>query len=230
MRNLILIVLTSVSILSAFASSPKNESNSFISLYFSDNNPTPPTIKTSKNTHTTKKTKAVKNVKKATASVKKQDIVVTAKGVGASEANRDNASMVYSPKLMDVLNSVEKESLPNNFYFEHKVYYDVNKIQVNKNDLVLLDSLVLVLKKFPDLNIELEGHTDSQGSKEYNYYLSLKRTNAAADYLVSKGVARKRIKSVAKGESKLENDCDGGIFCNETGHQFNRRTIIRLKR
>ncbi len=146
-----------------------------------------------------------------------------------------NSSLNNSPKEMlqpleAALGNTENEALPNDFYYENNIYYDYNKINIRQEAVPTLDSLARVMNKYPDLNIEFEGHADSRGKTKYNHYLSLKRTQSAAEYLVRKGITRSRIKTVAKGKSSLANDCTQDIYCNETAHQYNRRTVIKLKR
>ncbi len=146
-----------------------------------------------------------------------------------------NSSLNNSPKEMlqpleAALENPENKALPNDFYYENNIYYDYNKINIRQEAVPTLDSLARVMNKYPDLKIEFEGHADSRGKTKYNHYLSLKRTQSAAEYLVGKGISRNRIKTVAKGKSSLINDCTQDIYCNETAHQYNRRTVIKLKR
>ncbi|MBN9167944.1 MAG: OmpA family protein, partial [Myxococcales bacterium] len=70
-------------------------------------------------------------------------------------------------------------------------------------------------------NITLEGHTDSQGQRQYNMELGKKRADAVRDQLVSRGVAADRIKSVGVGP-------DRPIADNKTaeGRANNRRVEI----
>ena len=53
-----------------------------------------------------------------------------------------------------------------------------------------------------DLKIKLDGHTDDNGSEEYNMELSKNRVQAVKDFLVSNGVAPERIETYYFGESK----------------------------
>jgi outer membrane protein OmpA-like peptidoglycan-associated protein len=83
------------------------------------------------------------------------------------------------------------------------------------------------LKKYPDTNILIEGHTDSQGSDEYNQRLSERRAQAVANYAIAQGVNASRISTRGYGESQpiASNDTDAGrsqnrrvevaIFANE---------------
>ncbi len=52
-----------------------------------------------------------------------------------------------------------------------------------------LDNVVTALKSTPDRNIVVEGHTDSQGTHEYNMDLALRRAQSVRDYIVSRGIA-----------------------------------------
>jgi type IX secretion system PorP/SprF family membrane protein len=65
-----------------------------------------------------------------------------------------------------------------------------------------LDNLVNMLLIRPELRIRLEGHTDSNGSPEYNLNLSKNRVNAVKSYLVANGVEAERIETLWFGETK----------------------------
>lgn len=73
-----------------------------------------------------------------------------------------------------------------------------------------------------ELRVNLEGHTDSIGTVEYNQRLGAKRANVVRDYLVEKGIGAARITSSSAGEKEP-------IATNETdkGRLLNRRVEIR---
>ena len=50
------------------------------------------------------------------------------------------------------------------------------------------------------------------------------------DYLVKKGINRKRMVAVGYGESQLVNECTDGVACTEAEHQKNRRTTLKVMR
>lgn len=91
-----------------------------------------------------------------------------------------------------------------------------------------LDSVVNFLKEYPTVEIEMGAHTDSRGSKTANQRLSQKRAQSTVDYMVSKGIARSRLKAKGYGESKLTNRCKDGVPCSAEEHQENRRTTIKI--
>jgi outer membrane protein OmpA-like peptidoglycan-associated protein len=91
-----------------------------------------------------------------------------------------------------------------------------------------LSTLASSLDKYPNTDIIIVGHTDSNGSDTYNMSLSERRAAAAVNYLVSRGVARSRLRGAGRGETEpvASNDTDAGrqqnrrvevaIFANET--------------
>ena len=81
-----------------------------------------------------------------------------------------------------------------------------------------LSKIAGIVSSHPGLSLDVEGHTDSVGTDEYNQALSEKRAQAVRDYLVKQGVSSKSINSKGFGESTP-------IAPNETaeGRQKNRR-------
>ncbi len=88
----------------------------------------------------------------------------------------------------------------------------------------VLDDLVNVLTRFPELKIKIENHTDSRGTKINNYLLSQDRAKAIKTYLVTKGISKRRISYRGFGETTLLNKCGDRVRCSEKKHQENNRT------
>ena len=84
-----------------------------------------------------------------------------------------------------------------------------------------VDKLSDFLKKYPNRNVLIEGHTDSIGSDEYNLNLSRKRSGAVRDKLVGVGVEPDRITTVGYGEKypAVSNDT-------EANRAMNRRVEV----
>ena len=104
----------------------------------------------------------------------------------------------------------------------HNVHFDVNKAEIKPRYYPILDEVVLVLKKNPDVRIEIQGHTDNTGTPSYNKKLSERRARAIMDYLVSHGISQNRLTAVGYGESRP-------IASNATpeGRQMNRRVELQ---
>jgi OOP family OmpA-OmpF porin len=101
------------------------------------------------------------------------------------------------------------------------VLFDFDKAVIKPEAYHLLDEVVEIMKQNPDLNVELQGHTCNIGSKEYNMGLSLRRANAVADYLESKGVSGDRLTTKGFGFSKPV-----AVNSTEIGRSLNRRVEL----
>src|SRR5690606_33300855 len=86
-----------------------------------------------------------------------------------------------------------------------------------------LDAAVDVLKKFPDLRIEISGHTDDKGDEAYNQDLSQRRADAVKDYLVGKGIDETRIETRGAGEDEPRE-----TNATKAGRAKNRRIEFKL--
>jgi OOP family OmpA-OmpF porin len=86
-----------------------------------------------------------------------------------------------------------------------------------------LDKLVDLMTDFPFLRVEIEGHTDDQGSDAYNLKLSDDRAKAVVDYLLKKKVEQGRLSWKGYGESKPLAPNDG-----EANRAINRRVEFRV--
>ncbi len=117
---------------------------------------------------------------------------------------------------------------PNDKFILRDIYYDLNQHFIRPDAAKILDTLAMVIRYYPTLEIELSSHTDSRSSDLYNLTLSQKRAMAAVEYLASKGIERKRLVAKGYGEQKLINACKNGAKCTEEQHQKNRRTEVRV--
>lgn len=81
-----------------------------------------------------------------------------------------------------------------------------------------LNKLIKVLDGYPDTDIEIQGHTDSKGSQDYNLNLSQQRASAVSSYLVSQNVSGRRLTVVGFGENSPKY-----LNTTENGRAENRR-------
>ena len=88
----------------------------------------------------------------------------------------------------------------------------------------ILDTVVAYLKRNPDVEVTIDGHTDNTGSDKINIPLSQRRAEACKKYLVSKGVNGDRLTTAGFGSTQPVAD-------NKTaeGRQKNRRIEIKIK-
>lgn len=104
------------------------------------------------------------------------------------------------------------------------IYFDFDKSNIRPDAQVELEKIYAALTEYPQLKLNIRSHTDSRGNDTYNKALSERRAKSTLDYLVSKGIDSKRLKSEGLGESELVNNCGNNINCSEEEHQKNRRS------
>jgi outer membrane protein OmpA-like peptidoglycan-associated protein len=94
--------------------------------------------------------------------------------------------------------------------FKEKVLFGYDQSDLSAQAKTNLTKLANVLKKYPDTNIEVLGHTDDKGTDQYNQGLSERRAIAASNYLKSQGIVSSRLTTRGLGESdpKVANDTD----------------------
>lgn len=110
------------------------------------------------------------------------------------------------------------------------LYYDYDKSTLRPGSSSELDIVYDMMRKYPEMQIELGAHTDCRGNDAYNLRLSEARAESAKNYLISRGITPNRIKAKGYGESNIRNHCKDGVSCTETEHASNRRTEIRITR
>ena len=96
---------------------------------------------------------------------------------------------------------------------EQSYFFDFDKSEVKSESFPLLDHIAKIMNDNPKMNVQIEGHTDSKGSVEYNQGLSERRANAIKSSLVKRTmVDAGRLNAVGFGESKpiATNDTEAG--------------------
>ncbi|MFZ5979391.1 MAG: OmpA family protein [Candidatus Zixiibacteriota bacterium] len=107
--------------------------------------------------------------------------------------------------------------------FDSGILFDVNSSSLRQVAKDNLGNLAVILNKYPDTEVLVEGHTDSTGSNDYNLDLSLRRAQSVANYMTGLNVLANRFRIMGYGE-------DQPIATNDTaeGRQANRRVEIAI--
>lgn len=115
-------------------------------------------------------------------------------------------------------NAPEKRELERSSFVFQPVYFDYDKAEIRAEYVDFLKRMIRVVDGHSDLRIRVTGHTDADGSEEYNIELSKKRAQALIEFFVANGLSKDRIEIDFKGEK-------APIDSNETpeGKQHNRR-------
>lgn len=83
-----------------------------------------------------------------------------------------------------------------------RVYFDYDQYNLDDADRRSLASQVAWLKQYPATRVQIEGHADERGTKDYNIALGARRAEAVVSYLKAQGIAADRISSISFGKDK----------------------------
>ncbi|CAM3588044.1 OmpA family protein [Pontibacter korlensis] len=107
--------------------------------------------------------------------------------------------------------------------FESGILYPVNSAELQPGAKTEIAQLAETLKKYPDTNILIEGHTDNTGTRQINQPLSERRAQSVANYLASMGVDRSRMTTTGYADDQPVADNS-----TEAGRRQNRRVEIAI--
>lgn len=111
----------------------------------------------------------------------------------------------------------------------NNIFFDFDKASLRKTSNVELKHILKFLNKYPNLDIEISGYTDSKGSHEYNLNLSNDRASAVVNYLIANKIPKDRLTAKGYGEllpDALNQNSDGTD--NPEGRQLNRRVELKI--
>ncbi len=83
-----------------------------------------------------------------------------------------------------------------------RIYFEFDRAELSAEAREILNKVAQVLKASPKKSLTIEGNCDDRGTNEYNLALGQQRADAAARYLQTLGVDRKRIKTISYGEER----------------------------
>jgi peptidoglycan-associated lipoprotein len=113
------------------------------------------------------------------------------------------------------------ESPTQDLLAKRKIYFEFDRSDINDNDFEIIQAHAGYLKEHPNSHVRIEGHTDEQGSREYNIGLGERRARTVANALVSQGVSGQQISTVSFGKEKPDVEAHG-----EEAYRLNRRAVI----
>ena len=104
-----------------------------------------------------------------------------------------------------------------------RIFFESDSSAITAQASAILDRQAQWLNQYPNYTFTVEGHADERGTREYNLALGARRSNAARDYLISRGVAANRMRTVSYGKERPVAVCDN-ISC----WSQNRRAVTVL--
>lgn len=105
----------------------------------------------------------------------------------------------------------------------NNIFFEFNSADLMPESFNEIDRLFDILNENQKLNIEIGGHTDDQGSEQYNNNLSENRAKSVLNYLIEKGINKNRLTAVGYGKSSpvVANDSD-------ENRAYNRRVEFKV--
>ena len=101
-----------------------------------------------------------------------------------------------------------------------RVHFPVDVWKLSPEAQGILQRQAAWLKQYPNVTVQIEGHADEQGTREYNLALGARRANAVDEYLVSRGISPARLKTVSYGKERPLAICS-----EESCYAKNRRAV-----
>jgi len=115
-------------------------------------------------------------------------------------------------------------AVSNEWFGIRDIYFDFDASLIRPSDRPLLDSIVVLMERYPGMKLTVNGYADALGSDAYNLRLSARRAETAARYFLGRSSFAGRITSKGLGESDpvaMNNNPDGSD--NPQGRRYNRR-------
>jgi NitT/TauT family transport system substrate-binding protein len=104
------------------------------------------------------------------------------------------------------------------------IYFDPNSARMSLDSRAVVDELAGTMRAYENTVVDIEGNTDSTGSRPYNIQLSHQRADAVRDYLIQKyGFPTARLRTAGNGPDKPIDSNDSA-----EGREKNRRTDIKV--
>ncbi|MFL5260474.1 MAG: peptidoglycan-associated lipoprotein Pal [Hyphomicrobiales bacterium] len=101
-----------------------------------------------------------------------------------------------------------------------RIYFIVDQSTLTPEAQETLRRQAAWLKQYPKVMVQVEGHADERGTREYNLALSARRATTTRDFLIAQGIPGKRISSIAYGKERPVALCDA-----EQCYSQNRRAV-----
>jgi peptidoglycan-associated lipoprotein len=104
-----------------------------------------------------------------------------------------------------------------------RVFFETDSSELTSASQATLTKQAAWLTRYANYSFTIEGHADERGTREYNFALGARRAQATRDYLMSKGIAASRMRTVSYGKERPVATCDD-ISC----WSQNRRAVTVL--
>lgn len=106
-----------------------------------------------------------------------------------------------------------------------RVFFATDAIDLDGQARQTLERQVAFLKRYPDIRLQIQGHADERGTREYNLALGDRRANSVKEYMLANGISAARLATVSYGKERPE-----AVATNEASWAKNRRAVSVISR
>ncbi|NMD06402.1 MAG: peptidoglycan-associated lipoprotein Pal [Phyllobacteriaceae bacterium] len=89
-----------------------------------------------------------------------------------------------------------------------RVFFQMDQVTLTAEGKDILRKQASWLNQYADVQVQIEGHADERGTREYNLSLSARRATAVRNFLISEGISANRVSSIAYGKERPASLCD----------------------
>ncbi len=139
------------------------------------------------------------------------------------EDSKDKCPNTYGPVSnggCPIIEAKDREVLS---FAMKAVQFELGKATLKSESYSILNQIADIMRKYPDYNLSIEGHTDNTGSSDVNHKLSHSRARACYEYLIQRGIPASRM--TAKGFGQSRPIADNSTY---SGRTLNRRVEFNL--
>jgi len=204
------------------------------------------TVKASKEGYTNNQTTLVLQKERG----KDNDASMTLKSLAIIQKEKQEALALKAKKEQELRAKNAQKLIENKKAKRQQIIADEDAIEKNKEKLVVktdeinfdynlwylrrdskkaIDKVIALMKKYPNMVVEIGTHTDIRGNSKYNLELSQKRATSVVDYFIDKDIQPHRISGVGYGETMPIVKCATEESCSEEQHEINRRCEFIIK-
>ncbi len=107
-----------------------------------------------------------------------------------------------APPITDVQPAPRPDAVQKMAANFRRVFFEFDATTLTSEGKAALDGNAVIMGEYLDLKLEIQGHADERGTTEYNIALGQKRADSVVQYMLARGVASSRVKSVSYGEER----------------------------
>src|ERR1044071_5901422 len=85
-----------------------------------------------------------------------------------------------------------------------RVFFDYDRSEITPEGRLILERQAQWLKRYPNVTVTIEGHTDERGTREYNISLGQRRAETVKNVLIALGIPASRISTISYGKERPE--------------------------